>query len=208
MVIKGDKDGNIKKMRDTSVLQNINGYRSISIIGGEFAITTDTSDVAIATLLGSCVAMMFYDKVEKVKAMNHFLLPNAGGFQASFKYGLHSVETMLNAMYKIGCKKENLEVKITGGASVLNSTSIDVGDKNVNFARDFCKAERLKVLSEHVHGNHGRVVLLANDFKTFIRFVTNSAVEEKIKTEEKKILEISNKKEVITESGAGDITLF
>ncbi len=208
MVVKGDKDGGIKKMRDANVLQTINGYRSISIIGGEFAITTDESNVAISTLLGSCVAMMFFDKVAKIKGMNHFLLPTAGGFQDSFKYGLNSVETMLNAMYKMGCKKENLEVKIAGGASVINSTSIDIGTKNVNFARDFCKSEQIRVQSEHVQGSHGRVVLLASEFQTFIRFVTNSALEEKIKLEEKKILEVSNKKESVMEGGSGDITLF
>jgi len=208
LVVKGDKDGNIKKMRDSGVLQNINGYRSISIIGGEFAITSDESSVAIATLLGSCVAMMFYEKELKIKAMNHFLLPTAGEFQSSFKYGLNSVETMLNAMYKLGCKKDNLEVKIAGGASVITSTTIDIGQKNVNFARDFCKAERLKVLSEHVQGNHGRVVLLTAEFQTFIRFVTNSAVEEKIRNEESRILETSNKKELAKESQYGDITLF
>lgn len=208
MVVKGDIDGGIKKMRDTGVLPNINGYRCISIVGGEFAITADSSDIAISTLLGSCVAMMFYDKKLKIKAMNHFLLPSAGSFKVSFKYGLNSVETMLNAMYKLGCNKNDLEVKITGGASVLNSTTIDVGERNVSFARDFCKSENIKVSSEHVHGNHGRVVLLASDFKTFIRFVTNNAVEEKIKIEEKKILEISNKTEIVTELSSGDITLF
>lgn len=206
MVVKGDKDGNIRKMRDTSVLSNINGYKAISIIGGEFAIASDESEVAIATLLGSCVAMMFYDKVQKVRGMNHFLLPTSGGFTDSFKYGLNSVETMLNSMYKLGCKKEHLEVKIVGGAAVIASSN-NIGEKNVNFARDFCRSENIRVSSEHVHGDHGRMVLLANEFKTFIRFVTNSAIEEKIKIEEKKILEVANKKEeAILESG--DITLF
>jgi chemotaxis protein CheD len=206
LVVKGDKDGNIRKMRDTSVLSNINGYKAISIIGGEFAIASDESEVAIATLLGSCVAMMFYDKVQKVRGMNHFLLPTSGGFADSFKYGLNSVETMLNSMYKLGCKKEHLEVKIVGGAAVIASSN-NIGEKNVNFARDFCRSENIRVSSEHVHGEHGRMVLLANEFKTFIRFVTNSAIEEKIKIEEKKILEVANKKEeAILESG--DITLF
>jgi chemotaxis protein CheD len=206
LVVKGDKDGNIRKMRDTSVLSNINGYKAISIIGGEFAIASDESEVAIATLLGSCVAMMFYDKVQKVRGMNHFLLPTSGGFTDSFKYGLNSVETMLNSMYKLGCKKEHLEVKIVGGAAVIASSN-NIGEKNVNFARDFCRSENIRVSSEHVHGDHGRMVLLANEFKTFIRFVTNSAIEEKIKIEEKKILEVANKKEeAILESG--DITLF
>jgi hypothetical protein len=59
-----------------------------------------------------------------------------------------------------------------------------------------------------VQGSHGRVVLLASEFQTFIRFVTNSAVEEKIKLEEKKILEVSNKKEIIMDSGNGNLTIF
>jgi len=205
LVVKGDKDGNIKKMKNSYNLGKINGYKAISIVAGEFAIATDESEVAIATLLGSCVAMMFYDKVLKIKGMNHFILPASGGFADSFKYGLNSVETMLNSMYKLGCKKENLEVKIAGGASVITSSN-NIGSKNVAFAKNFCETEKIKISSEHIYGEHGRVVLLANEFKTFIRYVTNTAIKEKIKNEEIKILEIANSKDI--KSNDDNITLF
>ena len=35
--------------------------------------------------------------------MNHFLLPDTNDNSNDMKYGLYSVEAMLNEMYKIGC---------------------------------------------------------------------------------------------------------
>ena len=36
------------------------------------------------------------------------------------KYGLYSVEAMLNEMYKIGCLKSDIVAKISGGADIMN----------------------------------------------------------------------------------------
>lgn len=208
MIIIGHKDGSIEKVSSSRFTQQTKGYNTHTVIGGEFAVGKDEDDVAFKTLLGSCVALMFYDKDKKIKGMNHFLLPKTENTIDDMKYGLYSVEAMLNEMYKLGCKKQNLIAKISGGADImqLNLSSASIGQRNVEFAKEFCRSEGFKVLSEHTRGEHGRLILLADNFDTFIKVTQKSDTDSKILTEEKKLQTEITKAPVIKEyTGAVEI---
>ncbi len=208
MIVIGHKDGSIEKVSTSRFTQQTKGYNTHTVIGGEFAVGRDDDDVAFKTLLGSCVALMFYDKDKKIKAMNHFLLPKTENTIDDMKYGLYSVEAMLNEMYKMGCKKQNMVAKISGGADImqLNLSSASIGQRNVEFAKEFCRSEGFKVLSEHTRGEHGRLILLADDFDTFIKVTQKSDTDSKILSDEKKLQTEITKAPVIKEySGAVEI---
>jgi len=187
LITLGHKDGSLEKIPSERITQIVKGYPTYTIIGGEFAVANDKYNIAFKTLLGSCVAIMFYDKNTKIKGMNHFLLPATSNSNEDMKYGLYSVEAMLNEMYKMGCKKENMAVKISGGADIisLGISSKSIGYKNVEFARDFCTSEGFKIISDHTRGNEGRVVLLTTKFETFIKNIHNSNTNNKVIAEEK-----------------------
>ena len=188
-MIIGKKDGRIVNENVSSNSQIIKGFPTHTIIGGEFAIVKDSENTAFKTLLGSCVAIIFYDKVLKLKAMNHFLLPKTTSAIYDMKYGLYSVETMLNEMYKLGCQKENITAKISGGANIvgLDISSYSIGQRNVEFAMDFCNAEGFRVLSNHTLGAKSRVILLTNDFETYIKTLDNTNKTKDMVTEEIKL---------------------
>lgn len=209
MIVIGHKDGSIEKASISRFTQKTKGYNTHTIIGGEFAVGKDIDNVAFKTLLGSCVAIMFYDNVKKVKAMNHFLLPSTSSTNDDMKYGLYSVEAMLNEMYKLGCSKENMVAKISGGADImqLNVSSNSIGHRNVEFAKDFCKSEGYKLISEHTRGEHGRLILLADTFKTFIKVTEKSETDNKILNEEKALQTEITKAPVIKEY-VGGVDLF
>jgi chemotaxis protein CheD len=138
--------------------------------------------------------------------MNHFLLPSTENSNEDMKYGLYSVEAMLNEMYKLGCKKENMAVKISGGADIVNVTlsAKSIGHRNVEFAMDFCSTEGFRIISNHTRGNEGRVILLATKFETFIKNVHNSSTTSDVIAEERKLQsEISIRKPAISEYVAG-----
>jgi chemotaxis protein CheD len=122
---------------------------------------------------------MFYDQKLQIKGMNHFLLPITNSSNEDMKYGLYSVEMMLNEMYKMGCKKQNMIAKIAGGADVAgiggatSSIRKSIGQRNVEFALDFCSIEGFKIISNHTRGTVGRVILLTNNFETFIKKIDN-----------------------------------
>lgn len=189
MIILGHKDGSIEKVSKTRISQVVKGMKTHTIIGGEFAVVNDDEEIAFKTLLGSCVAIMFYDKEQKVKGMNHFLLPATENSNEDMKYGLYSVEAMLNEMYKLGCKKENMAAKISGGADIMNisSLSTSIGHRNVEFANTFCHSEGFRIISDHTRGNDGRVILMGTAFETFIKNVDNTNTSREVANEEKRL---------------------
>lgn len=210
MVILGHKDGSIEKVTNNLSTQTIKGYKAHTVIGGEFAVSSDNYEIAFKTLLGSCVAIMFYDTVKKIKAMNHFLLPTTSNSNEDMKYGLYSVEAMLNEMYKLGCNKGNMVAKISGGADIMAlniSMAESIGHRNVEFAKDFCKTEGFKLLSEHTRGEHGRLILLTNEFDTFIKVTQKTETDSKIVGEEKALQKEITKEPVIKEYSGG-VDLF
>ena len=209
MIVIGHKDGSIEKTSAVRYTQKTKGYLTHTVIGGEFAVGSDTDQIAFKTLLGSCVAIMFYDKNTKIKGMNHFLLPKTNNTNDDMKYGLYSVEAMLNEMYKLGCSKKNMFAKISGGADIMQITlsSQSIGSRNVEFAKDFCKSEGFKLLSEHTRGEHGRLILLANDFETYIKVTQKSETDSKIVSEEKSLQQEITKAPVIKEY-VGAVELF
>ncbi len=204
MITLGHKDGSIEKMSLARVTQVVKGFKTHTVIGGEFAIVKDDDDIAFKTLLGSCVAIIFYDKEKKIKGMNHFLLPSTNNSNEDMKYGLYSVEAMLNEMYKMGCRKENMAAKISGGADIVNVTlsSKSIGHRNVEFAMDFCASEGFRIISNHTRGVEGRVILVTNRFETFIKTVENNSTTNQVMADEKKLqIEISIRKPAISEYG-------
>lgn len=210
MIVIGHKDGGIEKASISRFTQKTKGYSTHTIIGGEFAVGKDVDNIAFKTLLGSCVAIMFYDNIQKVKGMNHFLLPTSNSTNDDMKYGLYSVEAMLNEMYKLGCSKQNMSAKISGGADIMqlnNITINSIGHRNVEFAKDFCNSEGFNLISEHTRGEHGRLILLADTFETFIKVTQKSETDNKILNEEKALQTEITKAPVIKEY-AGGVDLF
>ena len=86
-------------------LTKTKGLLTHTVIGGEFAVGSDIEQIAFKTLLGSCVAIMFYDKDTKSKVWTIFIT-KTNNTNDDMKYGFYSVEVMLNEMYKLGCKSK------------------------------------------------------------------------------------------------------
>ena len=116
---------------------------------------------------------------------------------------------MLNEMYKLGCRKQNMIAKIAGGADVmkLGQSRDTIGMRNVNFAKDFCRSEGFKIMSEHIRGEHGRLILLTEDFDTFIKVTQKGETDAKIIAEESRLQTEISKAPVIKEY-VGGVDLF
>jgi chemotaxis protein CheD len=206
VIYKGGNEKGIEKITLLPKTKVVNGFASYPIVAGEFAIAKDGEGIGLSTILGSCVALMLYDEVNAIKAMNHFVLPSSTNKTDCYRFGLYSVESMINQMLKLGAKKEYLSAKIAGGANVLYSVSSNIGLKNVLFAKDFCKQENIKIVSENTLGEHGREVLLTDNFSTYIRKISSKMRDERIAQEEK--IYRSKIEKQSSKSSECDITLF
>jgi len=137
------------------------------IFGGGYHATKERNAI-IATLLGSCVAACLRDYQAGVTGMNHFLLPGDLRreemlISPSAKYGMHAMEILINAMMKLGAKRDNLEAKIFGGGHVLDSTNSSVPDNNIMFVKAYLAMEEIPVVAEDLGGNMGRKILFFTD---------------------------------------------
>ena len=120
----------------------------------------------IATLLGSCVAACLYDTEAGIGGMNHFLLPDAGPadragtlLSSGARYGVFAMESLINELLSAGARREQLRVKLFGGARVLPRLS-DVGRRNIEFARNFVSVEGLTLVGEDLGGEQPRKLIM------------------------------------------------
>jgi len=127
------------------------------VIQGEFAVTDDPS-IVLTSILGSCVACCLHDPVSRVGGMNHFLLPgDESAGDDSLRYGVNSMELLINGLLRRGARRDWLEAKLFGGARVLAGLS-DVGSQNAAFARRFLKEEGIPCIGESLGGDQARRV--------------------------------------------------
>ena len=135
------------------------------VLPGEYYFTT--ADMAILTVLGSCVSACVRDRLTGVGGMNHFMLPDArtgGGdadspASASMRYGTQAMEILINQLLKAGAQRAHLEAKVFGGGRVLaGMQAINVGERNAAFVRDYLKAEKIPVAAADLNDVHPRKV--------------------------------------------------
>lgn len=117
-------------------------------------------DMALVTVLGSCVAACLRDPVLKLGGMNHFMLPDGDATQGEpARYGSHAMELLINEMLKKGARRDRIEAKVFGGGNVLKGfTTLPVGTRNAQFIRDYLAAERIPIRAEDLGGIHPRKV--------------------------------------------------
>ena len=122
-------------------------------------------DCVITTVLGSCISVCFWDTKLRRGGMNHFKLPHWNGDGLpSPKFGNIAITKLLENLYGMGCQKRNLQAKVFGGAAVIKSASglLNVGDRNIEVARDQLAREGIPVVAQNVGGVCSRKVI----FKT------------------------------------------
>lgn len=136
-------------------------------IGG-LEVTADPSAVLITHGLGSCIAVMVYDKVRKVGGMLHFQLPSSSlaperALGSPGTFADTGIPLLFERMYALGCKKADIVVKAAGGGSFHPGATLDIGKRNhVMMRKIFWKANVL-VAAEDVGGEQSRTARLFVD---------------------------------------------
>lgn len=135
------------------------------ILPGQYYVTVRGE--AITTVLGSCISACVRDYKLGVGGMNHFMLPirhEVGtidqGMEPSVanRYGNFAMESLINDILKCGGRRENLEVKILGGARILENMT-NIGRLNIDFVRLYIQTEGLRLIGEDVDDVYPRKVV-------------------------------------------------
>lgn len=130
------------------------------VIGiGELAVERNPA-VIITLGLGSCVGVCMRDPVAKVGGMAHVMLPDSGGrdVQLPGKYADTAIATLIERLLSLGGSKSRLEAKIAGGASMFESSGMNVGARNVEAVRYWLKYHQVPLKAEDVGGNRARSI--------------------------------------------------
>ena len=139
-------------------------------------------DELIASGIGSCLAITFYDPKQKIGALAHTMLPARrmhalskaeGSFELrnpkeerrhtnsgspDTRYADTAIDEMLKKVQTLGAKKENIEAKIIGGANMFSAFQSDIAGDNTSYARGKLKKVGIRLVGECTGGSQGRSV--------------------------------------------------
>lgn len=133
-------------------------YGAVKVLPGEYYVTTE--NMMICTVLGSCIAACLWDRSLNIGGMNHFMLPEGDIADTSGRYGSFAMEVLINEMFKLGARRENMQAKIFGGGQVMASfTTMNVGERNTDFVTQYLQTERIPIVSEDVLDIYPRKVV-------------------------------------------------
>ncbi len=175
------------------------------VLPGEYYFTT--ADMAILTVLGSCVSACVRDRLTGIGGMNHFMLPSGGDTDgpasASMRYGTQAMEILINQLLKAGAQRANLEAKVFGGGRVLSGMqALNVGERNAAFVREYLRAEKIPVAAADLNDIHPRKVAY------FPR--TGKVLVKKLEAADSKLVQVEQQysKTLQATPVAGEIELF
>jgi chemotaxis protein CheD len=125
---------------------------AVKVLPGEYFVYDE--DILITTTLGSCIAACLWDRERRIGGMNHFMLPEGSGLDAtnsSGRYGSFAMELLINELMKRGASRMTLEAKVFGGGAVIaGMNTINVGERNTKFVIDYLQTERIPIVSRDV----------------------------------------------------------
>lgn len=150
-------------------------------------------DVILKTSpLGSCVAVVAYDKTIKVGGVAHIMLPGKSpkeDKQEENNYAENAIENLLDELNKSGSKKGNIEICLIGGANVLKKENDTIADNLISSIFEIIEQKNLNIKKTSLGGYERRTAKLTlhSGIVTFIvgdeeeeelfNFITNNTGE-------------------------------
>jgi chemotaxis protein CheD len=132
------------------------GPRPYFLYPGQIFVTQEA--MTISTILGSCAAVCLWDMRRRMGGMNHYLLPEGPADSLNlFRYGNNANPALLRDLLALGCRVEDLQAKIFGGASAFSANPFTaLGARNVELAEQFLSKAGIPIMARDVSGKHGR----------------------------------------------------
>jgi chemotaxis protein CheD len=139
----------------------------VRVIGvADMACSDDPAEELVTYALGSCLAVCVYDPVVRVGGLLHFMLPRSCCPQDRSRsnpltFADTGVPLLFEQIYALGGVKENLVLKIAGGAAVNDPAEyFRIGDRNFEILRQMFRELELRIASADVGGDYYRTVRL------------------------------------------------
>lgn len=105
-------------------------HTDMYVVTGQLA-TGSKNDILITSPLGSCVAVVAYDKTTKIGGIAHIMLPGKSPTEDKAdenKYAQNAIENLFNELKSINSNIANIEFCLVGGANVLKKDNDIIAD--------------------------------------------------------------------------------
>jgi chemotaxis protein CheD len=132
----------------------------------DLQVTKDQNATLVTYALGSCIAVIVYDPVQKAGGMIHYMLPTSktSPDKAKIKPAMFAdtgVPMLFESMYALGCAKENLIVKVAGGGALYDDKgTFNIGKRNYTILRKLFWKNNIIIAAEDVGGRKSRTARL------------------------------------------------
>jgi len=113
--------------------------------------------------LGSCVAVIAYDKSTKTGGIAHIMLPGKSPTKHKVeenKYAENAIENLLDALKNLGSKKANIEICLVGGANVLRKENDTIADNVILSIFEILERKKLRIKKTSLGGFERRTAKL------------------------------------------------
>lgn len=134
---------------------------AVKLMPGEYYFTD--ADPVLVTVLGSCVSACIRDVKSGIGGLNHFMLARCDRSDMSgadsMLYGATAMDVLLDQLFVLGAKFENLEAKVFGGARMLESMAkTDIGERNCQFVVEYLRKRNIRLVAQDLGGQYARKI--------------------------------------------------
>jgi chemotaxis protein CheD len=132
----------------------------------DLEISDAADDVLVTYALGSCIGVIVHDPARKVGGMIHYMLPEASispdkARESPAMFADTGVPLLFHGMYRAGCEKARLVVKVVGGSKLHDDGgAFDIGRRNYVAVRRMLWKAGVLIAAEHVGGAASRTAKL------------------------------------------------
>jgi len=135
---------------------------------GELRLGTSAEQILVCYGLGSCIGLAIYDRLARVGALVHVVLPDSrlgrGQEAVPGKFADTAVPAAIAELVKAGAIRGRLSARIAGGARMLNiigaGSKLDIGARNSEAVRMALQKEGVPLTADDTGGNYGRTMQL------------------------------------------------
>lgn len=113
--------------------------------------------------LGSCVAVVAYDKTIKTGGIAHIMLPGNSPTKDKAeenKYAVNAIENLLYELLKLGSNTANIEICLLGGANVLRKENDTIANNLISSIFEIMEKKKLSIKKTSLGGYERRTAKL------------------------------------------------
>ena len=145
------------------ILQNneqINKFQTEDFITTGCFVTGSKEGFFTSSPLGSCVAIVAYDKSKQIGGLAHAMLPGKSVKGNDNKYAENIIANLIDELTDLGALKTNIEICLVGGANVLKRKINNIGNNLIESIYEILKKKKLPIKAKSLGGFERRSVSL------------------------------------------------